>query len=317
MPSRWASWSRAWLLASLHPVPNLGHDVRQCREAHEHLTVVVRPLPCLRRLDSHDEAPVRPDPNRRCRSKAAPPASTAWRTPSTTRRSGAMSSRMAPVSRTRPKDQRPMAQAPTMPASESIHSQPKARASSNPTMTSTGIAASARTWMTATRTLLSRGAVPCASWRRACSSNTTGYARPPACTRAVDSCSSGTRSGLANRQLYRAPTDGLPSIELPAVERQRRLSRGSIPLLAQALRTLQPCRRRPDLHHPLPGGSLCVAQAELSPAGPRQLRLAQPLRPDLQAVMRMILIRLASANHSHVREDHATAEAASSHERRP
>ena len=68
-----------------------------------------------------------------------------------------------------------MTQAPTMPASGSIQSQPKARASNRPTMTSTDTAASAMTWMMAARMLLSRAAAPCAC---SCSSKATGWLSP-------------------------------------------------------------------------------------------------------------------------------------------
>lgn len=49
-----------------------------------------------------------------------------------------------------------MTSAPTMPATGSIHSQPNQRAASNPAMTRTDTAASASTWTTAARMLLSR-----------------------------------------------------------------------------------------------------------------------------------------------------------------
>jgi hypothetical protein len=52
-------------------------------------------------------------------------------------------------------------------AGQSIHSQPKVRASSRPMMTSTDTAASGATWMTAARILLSRVADP---WTCSCSS---------------------------------------------------------------------------------------------------------------------------------------------------
>ena len=58
-----------------------------------------------------------------------------------------------------------------MPASGSIQSQPKARASTRPRITITETAASAMTWMNAARKLLSRAAAPCACW---CSSKSDG-----------------------------------------------------------------------------------------------------------------------------------------------
>ena len=60
-------------------------------------------------------------------------------------RSAVISSRIAPVSRISPNDQLAMTHAPMIPASGSIQSQPKLRASNRPTMTSTDTAASAMT----------------------------------------------------------------------------------------------------------------------------------------------------------------------------
>ncbi len=70
--------------------------------------------------------------------------------------SGMRSSRMAPVSRNSPTDQLAITSAPIRPASGSIQSQPNVRASTSPTITRTETAASAITWMTAARMLLSR-----------------------------------------------------------------------------------------------------------------------------------------------------------------
>ena len=70
--------------------------------------------------------------------------------------SGFMSSRMALVSRISVSAHEAMTKAPTMPASGSIHSQPKVLASKSSTITSTDTAASAMTCTSAARKLLSR-----------------------------------------------------------------------------------------------------------------------------------------------------------------
>ena len=67
------------------------------------------------------------------------------RTLSAMRGSGVRSSRMPPVSRNSPTDQLAMTMAPMKPASGSIQSQPNARASTRPMITSTETAASAMT----------------------------------------------------------------------------------------------------------------------------------------------------------------------------
>src|SRR5271166_4433873 len=120
-----------------------------------------------------------------------------------------------------------MTNAPTMPAAGSIHSQPKARARTRPTMTVTETAASPMTWMKAARRLLSRAAAPCAC---SCSSKATAWVSPLIVTLAANTCGSGISSTDSRKSLWsgKEKTCRDPSGRTVSTDVARALSAGPV-----------------------------------------------------------------------------------------